>query len=84
MTAVPKDSGQAAFYIGMEAADMPYPLANAFWKIWRQRSAAGAPGIKARRPPGQDAGRDIRAFDRRGREHGFEVVLLFDEAEALI
>jgi hypothetical protein len=85
LTEVANDSGQAAFYIAMDAADTLERLSTCFLEDLDD----GDPrlerlGLKLADLQGKTPVEIIRAFDRGGREHACEVVLLLDEAEGLI
>src|SRR5829696_7199670 len=77
--------GRVAFLISMEAADTVADLAQCFMDdIEANDDRLARLGLKIGDLQGKTPQAILRLLDRRGREHGIEVLLLLDEAEALI
>lgn len=77
--------GRVAFMISLEAADNVADLAQCFLDdIETSDDRLARLGLKIGDLQGKTPQAMMRLLDRRGREHGIEVLLLLDEAEALI
>jgi hypothetical protein len=77
--------GRVAFLISMEAADTVADLAQCFLDdIESDDDRLARLGLAIGDLQGKTPHAIMRLLDRRGRERGFEVLLLLDEAEALI
>ena len=77
--------GRVAFLISMEAADTVADLAQCFTDdIETGDDRLAQLGLKIGDLLGKTPQAIMRLLDRRGRERGIEVLLLLDEAEALI
>ncbi len=79
------DGGRVAFRISMEAADTVQDLAQSFLDdIDQGDDRLARLGLTIADLQGKTPSAIIRALDRRARDCNVEVLLLFDEAEALI
>ncbi|MEO7911384.1 MAG: AAA family ATPase [Roseiflexaceae bacterium] len=77
--------GRVAFMISLEGADTVADLAQCFLDdIETGDDRLARLGLKIGDLQGKTPQAIMRLLDRRGREHGIEVLLLLDEAEALI
>jgi hypothetical protein len=77
--------GRVAFLISMEAADTVADLSQCFLDdIEADDDRLARLGLAIDDLQGKAPHAIMRLLDRRGREHGVEVLLLLDEAEALI
>jgi hypothetical protein len=82
---VANEAGQVAFYIALDASDTLQDLADCFLEDLSDNDPRLARlGLTMADLQGKALIEILRAFNRAGRDRGCEVVLLFDEAEALI